>query len=163
VEETLLQDSRWDGRAPRAPARVGTAALDRTGESTQGSPMGQWRSRLLALGLAAAWAGPAAGEQGQPLTGAEITATISGNTVKGNKFAEYYDPNGTIRGREGDDSDDSYQGSWHVEGDKLCVAFPSHDFTSCVWIAPLEGGIYSFMDGQRTDLRTIVGGNPGGF
>jgi len=139
------------------------ATLDRTGESTQGALMGRWRSRLLALGLAAAWAVPAAGEQGQPLTGAEIAATVSGNTVKGNKFAEYYDPNGTIRGREGDDADDSYVGSWHVEGDKLCVAFPSHDFTSCVWIAQLDGGVYSFMDGQRTDLRTIVSGNPNGF
>src|SRR5262249_31752169 len=64
-----VTDSRDDGRAPRASTRVGTATLDRTGESTQGALMGRWRSRLLALGLAAAWAVPAAGEQGQPLTG----------------------------------------------------------------------------------------------
>jgi hypothetical protein len=119
---------------------------------------------VLAGGVAAGvWYGyaPAARKEGGPLTGAEIAALVSGNTVRGPKFSEYYAPDGSIRGREIEDEDDEYLGTWRIEGDRLCVAFPGHDYTSCVSITPRPGSVYDFVDAERQTTRTIVAGNPG--
>jgi len=97
---------------------------------------------------------------GGPLTGAEITELESGNTVKGPKFSEYYAPDGSLRGREIEDKDEEYEGRWHVEGDQLCVAFPSHDFTNCVSISHEQGSEYDFVGAERHSTRTIIEGNP---
>jgi len=104
---------------------------------------------------------PASRTSGGPLTGREVRALVAGNTIKGPKFSEYYDPDGSIRGREIEDTDEEYLGSWHVDGDQLCVAFPSHNYTSCVAITPEEGGAYDFADEGRHSKRTIAAGNPG--
>ena len=57
---------------------------------------------VLAGGVAAGiWYALPVRRQGGLLTGAEITALVSGNTVKGAKFSEYYAPDGSIRGRFG--------------------------------------------------------------
>jgi hypothetical protein len=98
--------------------------------------------------------------QGGLLTGAEITALVSGNTVKGAKFSEYYAPDGSIRGREIEDEDEEYLGTWHVEGDRLCVAFPSQDYTSCVAVIQDKDSEYTFGDGGSPGKRTILNGNP---
>ncbi len=117
---------------------------------------------LVVAGGAAAgiWYASPVRKQGGPLTGAEITALVSGNTVKGAKFSEYYAPDGSIRGREIEDEDEEYLGTWHVEGDRLCVAFPSHDFTNCVSISQERGGEYDFAGAERHSTRTVVEGNP---
>ncbi len=116
---------------------------------------------VLAGGLAAGiWYASPGRKQGGPLTGAEITALVSGNTVKGPKFSEYYAPDGSIRGREIEDEDEEYLGTWHVDGDQLCVAFPSHDFTSCVSISQEQGSEYDFAGAERHSARTIIAGNP---
>ncbi|HZF34569.1 MAG TPA: hypothetical protein VE914_12265 [Candidatus Angelobacter sp.] len=121
----------------------------------------------LALGLAGGvaagiwyWFTPPARKEGGPLTGAEITALVSGNTVKGPKFSEYYASDGSIRGREIEDTDEEYLGTWHVEGDQLCAAFPSHDYRSCVSISRDKSSEYDFADAGRHSKRTIVAGNP---
>ena len=100
--------------------------------------------------------------QGGLLTGAEITALVSGNTVKGAKFSEYYAPDGSIRGREieDEDEDEEYLGTWHVEGDRLCVAFPSQDYTNCVSVGQDGGSEYTFAGGGSPGKRTILHGNP---
>src|SRR5215471_12123739 len=124
--------------------------VDPEAESDQDSAMHLWRRECLAIVVAGvAWASPAGAEQGQPLSGAEIATAIAGNTVQGAKFVEYYDPDGSVRGREGDDK---YAGSWRVDGDRLCVTFPEHDFTSCLWMAQQQGNDYIFMDGKRTSV-----------
>jgi len=116
---------------------------------------------ILAGGVAAGiWYASPARKQGGPLTGAEITALVSGNTVKGPKFSEYYASDGSIRGREIEDTDEEYQGTWHVEGDQLCIAFPSHDYRSCVSISRDKSSEYDFADAGRHSKRTIVAGNP---
>ena len=117
---------------------------------------------VLAVGLAAGlWYASPVRKQGGPLAGAEIMELVSGNTVKGPKFSEYYAPDGSIRGREIEDEDEEYLGTWHIEGDQLCVAFPSHDFTNCVSISQVQGGSeYDFVGAERHSTRTIIEGNP---
>lgn len=116
---------------------------------------------VLAGGAAAGiWRVSPAGKQGGPLTGAEITELVSGNTVKGPKFSEYYAADGSVRGREIEDEDEEYLGTWHVDGDQLCVAFPSHDYTNCVSINREKGSEYDFVSADRHSKRTIIAGNP---
>jgi len=100
------------------------------------------------------------GKRGDSLTGVEITELLSGNTVKGPKFSEYYAPDGSIRGREIEDEDEEYLGTWRVDGDRLCVAFPSHDYTNCVSINREKGSEYDFVGAERHSKRTIIAGNP---
>jgi hypothetical protein len=103
---------------------------------------------------------PPARKEGGALTGAEIAALVSGNTVKGPKFSEYYIPDGSIRGREIEDTDEEYLGTWHVEGDQLCVAFPSHDYKGCVAIIQYKDSEYTFAGSGSPGKRTIINGNP---
>ena len=90
----------------------------------------------------------------------EVRDLISGNTVKGPKFSEYYAPDGSIRGREIEDTDEEYLGTWHIDGDRLCVVFPSHDYKNCVSITREPDGTYDFADDGRHSQRTIIAGNP---
>src|SRR5262249_28377499 len=116
---------------------------------------------MLAGGVAAAlWYASPVRRQGGSLTGAEIAALVSGNTVKGPKFSEYYAPDGSIRGREIEDEDEEYAGTGHVEGDLLCVAFPSHDYKSCVSVSQDKGSEYTFVGSGSPAKRTIINGNP---
>ena len=96
----------------------------------------------------------------KPLTGAEITAMLSGNTVKGPKFSEYYDPNGTVRGAE---SGSSYKGTWHVDSDKLCTDFPSFNFKDCITIRQKDATHYAFTSSKGTNTWSVVKGNPENF
>src|SRR5215475_3739121 len=100
---------------------------------------------VLAGGVAAGlWYASPVRRQGGSLTGAEITELVSGNTVKGPKFSEYYAPDGSIRGREIEEEDEEYLGTWRIQGDRLCVAFPSHDYASCLSISHDNGSAYTF-------------------
>jgi len=98
-------------------------------------------------------------EHAGPLTGAEIKELVAGNTVQGPKFTEYYDPVGAVRGQEIEEEDDKYEGSWRVDGDKLCVDFPSHGYSNCVTIVRLQGSDYDFVS-DRPNRRTVISGNP---
>jgi hypothetical protein len=82
--------------------------------------------------------------------------------VKGPKFSEYYAPDGSIRGREieDEDEDDEYLGTWRVDGDRLCVVFPSHDYTNCVSISQEQGSDYVFAGSGIPGKRTVIAGNP---
>jgi hypothetical protein len=116
---------------------------------------------VLAGGLAAGvWSVAPVPKPVGPLTGAEIMALVSGNTVKGPKFSEYYAPDGSIHGREIEDEDEEYEGTWRVDGDRLCVAFASHDYKSCVSISREQGDAYDFAGAERHSTRTVIAGNP---
>ena len=121
---------------------------------------------ILALALAAGgvagfrYFSPAPTQGVGALTGTEIRTLVSGNTVKGPKFSEYYAPDGSIRGREIEDTDEEYLGTWQVDGDRLCVVFPSHDYKSCVVVTREQDGAYDFAVGEQHGTRTIVAGNP---
>ena len=54
-------------------------------------------------------------------TGDQIRAAIAGSTVQGNMdasgpYAEYYAPDGAIKGKD-------YAGQWSIEGDAMCFAY----------------------------------------
>ncbi len=58
------------------------------------------------------------------LTEQEILAQIIGNTATSvggkEKWSEYYQPDGTIRGRS---DDGPYQGKWSVSGSEMCFVY----------------------------------------
>ena len=120
--------------------------------------MGLVRSVIFAVVLTAAGA-PAAvrAQDNQPLTGPEIRTLIAGNTVKGPYYTEYFAADGSIRGVE---KGEKYTGKWRIDSDRLCVDFPDHGYTNCAWIARQSGNDYAFMDGQFTNTRTVLAGNP---
>lgn len=80
------------------------------------------RGALIALGLAA-FAGPCAAE---PLTGAQLQAEVSGNTLTGYNtsgvvFSEYHAPDGRILGHN--NSEVVVDGCWQVRDDAVCYYY----------------------------------------
>jgi hypothetical protein len=104
------------------------------------------------------WSALGHADDAKPLTGTEITALLSGNTVKGSNFSEYYDPSGAVRGS---DKGAAYTGSWRVANDALCVDFASYNYKECITISAAAAGKYEFKDSKDTHTNTIVKGNPG--
>src|ERR1700741_1636887 len=85
-------------------------------------------SRILLTGALLAggiWSPFAFGADANALKGPEITALLSGNTVKGPNFGEYYAADGSVRGTE---KGSAYAGSWRVNADELCTDFPSYNY-----------------------------------
>ena len=93
------------------------------------------------------------------LTGEEITALLSGNTVKSSDFTEFYDANGSVRGAEGDTK---YKGTWRVDGDKLCVDFAQFNYKDCLTVQK-DGSAYRFITKDKKPKVTVVTGNPQSF
>jgi hypothetical protein len=92
-------------------------------------------------------------------TGDQIRAAISDSTVQGNMvsgpYAEYYAPDGTIRGKD-------YTGQWSVEGDSMCFAYQSTP-KEC-WNVELNGDQVRWIkNGASQGTGTIVRGNANGF
>jgi hypothetical protein len=96
---------------------------------------------------------------GSALSGAEIAALLSGNTAEGPNFIEFYDANGAVRGRE---KSEAYSGSWRVDGDKLCVDFPSYSYKDCIAVMRKDG-TYEFVGGDRSATVTVKTGNSAGL
>ena len=120
--------------------------------------MGLVRIVFLAVALVAGVMSAAVRAQdNQPLTGPEIRTLIAGNTVKGPYYTEFFDADGSVRGIE---QGQKYAGKWRIDSDRLCVDFPDHDYTNCAWVARQSGNDYAFMDGQFTNTRTVLAGNP---
>ncbi len=93
-------------------------------------------------------------------TGSEIRAAVSGNTVQGNMdssgaYAEFYGADGTIKG-------DGYTGTWTVEGDTMCFAYPETP-KEC-WSVEVNGDQVRWIkDGASQGTGTILKGNANGF
>ncbi len=105
---------------------------------------------ILALGTGSASAETATGE--------EIRTFISGNTLQGASsggvFAEYYDPDGTLRG-------DGYSGTWKIEGDAGCMDYGQG--YQC-WTGIIKGNANIwFLDGQAQAAGYLFPGNPNEF
>lgn len=110
--------------------------------------------RRLAFALCLA-ASPVAAQA--PLTGPDIVALVSGNTVTGTMLAsggytEFYAPDGTIRGKD-------YTGAWTVEGDTMCFAYGA-DPKTCLGVAVVGTEIRWLADGAVTGTGMLVPGNP---
>ena len=93
-------------------------------------------------------------------TGDQIRAAISDSTVQGNMdasgpYAEYYAPDGTIKGKD-------YTGQWSVEGDAMCFAY--QDTPKQCWNVELDGDQVRWIkNGASQGTGTIVRGNANGF
>lgn len=91
-------------------------------------------------------------------TGAQIQEMLSGNTLQGSAlkkpYAEYYDPDGTIRGK-------GYSGTWKVEGNTGCMDYGSG--YSC-WTGKIDGpaNIW-YKDGAVDAAGMMIEGNPNNF
>ena len=93
-------------------------------------------------------------------TGDEIRAAISGNTVQGNMdsggpYAEFYEPGGTIKGKD-------YTGKWTVEGDSMCFEYEGAP-KDC-WNVDITGDQVRWIkDGASQGTGSILKGNTNGF
>ena len=93
-------------------------------------------------------------------TGDQIRAAIADSTVQGNMdasgpYAEYYAPDGTIRGKD-------YTGQWSVEGDAMCFAYEGTPKTC--WNVELNGDQVRWIkNGASQGTGTLVKGNANGF
>ena len=93
-------------------------------------------------------------------TGDQIRSAISDSTVQGNMdasgpYAEYYAPDGTIKGKD-------YTGQWSVEGDAMCFAYEGTPKTC--WNVELNGDQVRWIkNGASQGTGTIVRGNANGF
>jgi hypothetical protein len=93
-------------------------------------------------------------------TSDEIRTAISDSTVQGNMdasgpYAEYYAPDGTIKGKD-------YTGQWSVEGDAMCFAYEGTPKTC--WNVELNGNQVRWIkNGASQGTGTILKGNANGF
>lgn len=117
--------------------------------------LGKATTVLIAAGLIVA---SIAVQAGDLASGAQIKATLSGNTLQGGgssgTYAEYYAPDGTIRGKD-------YTAKWRIEGDKGCMDYGSG--FSC-WTALIDGpAAIWYRDGKVDAVSMTVPGNPNKF
>jgi hypothetical protein len=90
------------------------------------------------------------------LSGPEISVLVSGNTVEGRywngsgDFVDYFSPDGRVASIE--PSGKHYLGSWKVDGDLLCFAYPEAalPYPKCVEIAEKGGHYVDFRTGGPT-------------
>ncbi|OYW56622.1 MAG: hypothetical protein B7Z31_10250 [Rhodobacterales bacterium 12-65-15] len=114
---------------------------------------------LSRLALAVALTLPAAAHAQDLATGAEIAATLTGNTVQGSMlesgaYTEFYAADGTIKGAD-------YTGTWTVEGDTMCFSYG--DAPDC-WNVRIKGEAVTWVqDDEDGGTGTIVKGNPNNF
>ena len=93
-------------------------------------------------------------------TGDQIRATITDSTVQGNMeasgpYAEYYSPDGTIKGKD-------YTGQWSVEGDAMCFAY--QDTPKECWQVEINGDQVRWLkNGANQGTGTVIKGNANGF
>ena len=95
------------------------------------------------------------------LTEQEILAQIVGNTAVstggGERWSEYYQPDGAIRGRS---DDGPYQGKWTVSGSEMCFVYVDSGDVGC-WTISVEGNEITYhKEGEHDMTGTLVNGNP---
>jgi hypothetical protein len=134
---------------------------------------------LLVAGVAVAGLVAGAAFADAYMKGEDVAKLIVGNTIEGQffkceagagagrqDFAEFYDPNGRIRGHERPCSQagswSRYGGSWEVKNGKFCVNLGSGRSNGCFdYQVDKDGTLRRFNDNGATDLTfKIYDGNP---
>jgi hypothetical protein len=101
-----------------------------------------------------------AAQAADQLSGEQIRAAVSGNTVQGTMedsgaYAEFYQPDGLIKG-------DGYTGMWGIEGDAMC--FQYGDDPKACWQVVKDGDMIQWLkDGKIEGTGTVAPGNPNNF
>ncbi len=90
-----------------------------------------------------------------PLSGAQINAHVSGNTLEiTTKNLEeargYFNPDGTVKGREGEHD---FVGKWRVYNDMLCLDIPQFDHEFCRTVVVRGDQIFLFT--ERASLLDV--------
>ena len=97
------------------------------------------------------------------LSGAQIDAHVSGNTLKiTTKNLEeargYFTPDGTVKGREGDRD---FAGKWRVQNDMLCLDIPQFDNELCRTVVVRGDLFFLFTEiGEPAGRVDVTKGNP---
>ena len=110
---------------------------------------------------ASAAASAAATPRGAKVATTDLPAIVADRTFRGNSegkpYAEYYAPDGTLRGKAGDEA---YTGTWKVTGEQLCFTYPKNNETDCYAVFK-DGDAVTWVDtnGQLVEA-TYVQGNP---
>jgi hypothetical protein len=65
------------------------------------------------------------------LTADALEATIVGHSLRGRDWIEYYDPDGTIRGKARLFGVRSYTAKWTIRGDRVCYDYDGAAFDTC--------------------------------
>jgi hypothetical protein len=106
----------------------------------------------------------AAAAAGTLLSGDEIRQQLVGNTFTGlmeaseggpSPYAEYYDPDGTIRG-------EGYAGHWTSEGDTMCLAYEQSP-KNCWQVGSDDGELQWILNGTVQGTGKVAPGNPNNF
>jgi len=116
---------------------------------------------FLGFGLAALLllAGASGARAEEPMMGNEIKGAVSGMTVEGMMndgmaYSEYYDEDGTIKGKD-------YQGKWMVEGDMMCFVYKEDGSDKACWqVARTADGVAWMKDGKVEGMGKVMMGNP---
>ncbi len=99
------------------------------------------------------------------LTEQTILAQIIGNTANivggEEKWSEYYQPDGTIRGRS---EHGSVRGKWTVSGSEMCFDYVGSGDAGC-WTISVEGNEITFYRKGKHEhvTATLLKGNPKNF
>jgi hypothetical protein len=111
---------------------------------------------LLAFGFViAAGSAAFASATGDQIRTAISDATVQGNMAASGPYAEYYAPDGTIKGKD-------YSGQWSVEGNAMCFAYEGTPKTC--WNVELDGDQVRWVkNGASQGTGTILKGNANGF
>lgn len=87
------------------------------------------RLRSLVLSIALCFAAVAHSQQ---LRGEELKAVVSGHTIAGKDWAEFYSPSGQIVGRARYfGMVRSYVGRWTAHEDRICYSYENSSFDTC--------------------------------
>ena len=99
----------------------------------------------------------------EKMTGREITALLSGNsmtgvTSKGVEWTEFYAPGGAIRGIS---KGERHSGNWSTDGDRVCFDYPAWEYRVCATVSPAAGSKYLFHDDKgKINEYTVLKSNP---
>ena len=110
---------------------------------------------------AATTSATAAMPAGDKVAAPYLTAVVTDRTFRGDyqgkPYAEYYAPDGSMRGKL---ADEAYTGSWQVVGEQLCFTYPKDDQTDCYDVFK-NGEAFTWVgpDGKVVET-TFVEGNP---
>ena len=95
---------------------------------------------------------------GEKPTAGEITSAVSDHTYQGSMsnagsgFAEYYAPDGTIRG-------DGYTGKWRTEDGAMCFQY-GEDPERCFEVTVNGPSMVMYKDGDIDGNGMLIEGNP---
>ena len=107
--------------------------------------------------LLVAGAGSARAEQalsGDQIKGVVAGATVEGTMNDGMAYSEYYDEDGTIKGKD-------YHGKWSVEGDMMCFAYKDDGSDKACWqVGQNADGVVWMKDGKVEGMGKVMMGNP---